>query len=92
MPLLFSFGQYKVYFWSNENIPREPIHVHVAEGRPTENATKIWISRQGKTVVCHNRSNIPEPRLRLICRAIEANAEDIIMHWQKHFGEMTFYC
>ena len=40
MTQVFKIGSYWVYFWSNENNPLEPIHVHVAEGSPTENATK----------------------------------------------------
>ena len=28
------------FFWSREN--NEPVHVHVAKGNPTENATKFW--------------------------------------------------
>ncbi|MBP5792399.1 MAG: DUF4160 domain-containing protein [Spirochaetaceae bacterium] len=43
MPQIFKVGSYWVYFWSNENDPLEPIHVHIAEGRPVANATKIWI-------------------------------------------------
>lgn len=35
MPQLFRIGPYLVYFWSNENNPVEPVHVHIAEGRPS---------------------------------------------------------
>lgn len=48
MPKLFSVGPYSIYFWSNENDPLEPIHVHISEGRATKNATKIWITSTGK--------------------------------------------
>ena len=41
MPQIFKIGSYLVYFCSNENEPLEPIHVHVSEGFPSENATKI---------------------------------------------------
>ena len=43
MPQVFKIGSYWVYFWANENEPLEPIHVHVAQGAPSANATKIWI-------------------------------------------------
>ena len=39
MPQIFRIAGYVVYFWSNENEPLEPIHVHVADGVPTANAT-----------------------------------------------------
>lgn len=29
MPQVFKIGPYWVYFWTNENKPLEPIHVHV---------------------------------------------------------------
>lgn len=43
MPQVFRFGPYWVYFWTNENKPLEPIHVHVSEGHPSANATKVWV-------------------------------------------------
>lgn len=46
MPQVFKVGSYWVYFWANENEPLEPIHVHVAQGAPNSNATKIWITRR----------------------------------------------
>ena len=48
MPQVFKIGPYWVYFWSNEQEPLEPIHVHVHPGAPTRNATKIWITQSGK--------------------------------------------
>ena len=41
MPQVFKIGSYWVYFWANENDPLEPIHVHVSQGAPSSNATKI---------------------------------------------------
>ena len=45
MPSLFSIFGYKVYFWSNENDPLEPVHVHVSEGAPNANATKYGLQK-----------------------------------------------
>ena len=47
MPQIFRVGPYSIYFWSNENNPLEPIHVHIAEGKATANATKVWITNAG---------------------------------------------
>lgn len=47
MPQVFKVGSYWVYFWSNENKPLEPIHVHVAQGSPSPNSAKIWIQKSG---------------------------------------------
>ncbi len=92
MPQVFKIGPYIVYFWSNENEPLEPIHVHVAEGRATANATKIWITSTGKAVVCNNSSQIPDRILHGIVRIIEGNSQQIIEQWVEHFGEIKFYC
>ena len=36
MPQVFKIGAYLVYFWVNENEPLEPVHVHIAEGKPVK--------------------------------------------------------
>ena len=76
MPQIFKIGPYTIYFWSNENDPLEPIHVHVSE-RANPNATKIWLTSTGKCYLCHNTSRIPERLLRDIMRVIEARSQDI---------------
>lgn len=92
MPQIFKIGSYVVYFWMNENDPLEPIHVHVAEGVPTSNATKIWITRTGKCLLCNNVSKISPKKLNYIQRVIEARSKDIIQKWYDTFGEITYYC
>lgn len=44
-------GPYVIYFWSNETDPLEPVHVHIVEGRPTRDATKVWITSTGKILL-----------------------------------------
>ena len=51
MPQIFSIGGYVVYFWSDEGEPKEPVHVHVAQGRAQKNGTKI------KTMGCNYRDD-----------------------------------
>ena len=41
MPKVLQVGAYSVYFYANEGTPLEPVHVHVKEGVPNNNATKI---------------------------------------------------
>ena len=41
MPQIFRVGPYSIYFWSNENNPLEPIHVHIAEGNTMDNVIDI---------------------------------------------------
>jgi hypothetical protein len=92
MPQLFRIGSYIIYFWSNEGNPLEPVHIHIAEGRATANATKIWITSSGKALLCNNNSRIPEKRLRNFMRFIEANSSSVINKWYDQFGEIKYYC
>ncbi|MCD8046009.1 MAG: DUF4160 domain-containing protein [Clostridiales bacterium] len=92
MPQIFKIGSYIVYFWSNENYPLEPVHVHIAEGRATSNATKIWITNSGKTVLCNNNSHIPRKELKNMMRIIEANSALITEKWHSQFGEIRYFC
>lgn len=92
MPQIFRIGPYIVYFWSNENIPLEPVHVHIAEGQANANATKIWITSSGKVLLCNNNSKIPQKDLRNIMRVVEANSASIIAKWYSHFGEIRYFC
>lgn len=92
MPKLFKFGNYYVFFWSNEN--NEPIHVHISEGKPIENATKVWITKSGGYIVAHNKSRIPQKDLNEILEAITAYYFFICSEWKKVFDtdEIEFYC
>ena len=92
MPQVFKIGPYWVYFWANENRPLEPVHVHVSEGNPSENATKIWITKAGKCLLCHNNSQIPKRVLNNIMAIIEARSAEVIQKWRAFFGEERYFC
>ena len=92
MPQIFRIGSYIIYFWSNENNPLEPVHVHIAEGRASGNATKVWITSAGKALLRNNNSHIPLKTLNNMIRYIEANSGIIINKWYAQFGEIRYYC
>ncbi len=92
MPQLYRIGSYIIYFWSNENMPLEPIHVHISEGKANANATKIWITSTGKAILAHNSSKIKIQILRKLIRFIEANSKEIEEQWIEHFGEIRYFC
>lgn len=92
MPQILRIGPYIIYFWSNENDPLEPIHIHIIEGTPSANATKIWITSKGKALLCNNNSHIPERMLRKLMRFVEANSRTIIEKWIERFGEIRYFC
>ena len=92
MPQIFKVGEYRIYFWTNESNPLEPIHVHVIAGRPQANATKIWITQTGRTILCNNASRIPPYELRRLMKIIEANSDIIIERWLSCFNTISYYC
>jgi len=92
MPQLFRISGYRIYFWTNEGDPIEPIHVHISEGNPSSNTTKIWILSSGKCKLANNNSKIPQHFLNNAMKVIETRADYIIKMWKKKFGEVKFYC
>lgn len=92
MPQVIKVGAYVIFFWLDEGHPLEPVHVHVAEGVPRANATKIWLTQSGKTILANRHSEIPPVELRKLLRVIEANADLIREKWLEYFGEMRYFC
>ena len=92
LPKILTVGSYIIYFWSNEN--NEPVHVHIAEKIPNEYATKIWLTKTGRAIVAHNKSNIPDTKLNKLLEIISDNFYLICTKWTEKFGAETlyFYC
>lgn len=92
MPSLFMIGSLKVYFWSNEF--GEPIHVHLSRGKPTPNATKIWLTSTGQCILASNGSQISKRELDNAMEVIASEFEMICAEWKKHFvtDEIQYYC
>jgi hypothetical protein len=86
---LVDFLGYAIYFWLNESEPLEPVHVHVSKGRPTPNATKIWVTRNGVRLE-HNNSQIPRNELKELLNFINENKNTIIVEWATRFGRTDF--
>ena len=92
LPNLFTVSGYKVYFWSNEN--GEPIHVHIAKGRPSPNGTKLWLTKSGGCIVANNGSHIPQKELNELMEFVSAQFFLICAEWKKFFvvDDIKFYC
>ena len=86
---LVDFLGYAIYFWLNESEPLEPVHVHVSKGRPTPNATKIWVTRNGVRLE-HNNSQIPRNELKELLNFINENKNTVIVEWATRFGRTDF--
>lgn len=92
MPRVFKIGEYLVFFWSNENDPLEPVHVHVTSGEPSASCTKIWLTQTGRCLLANNNSRIPEVALRNIMSIIESQSDIVLRKWNDHFGAARFFC
>ena len=92
MPQVFKIGSYWVCFWANENKTLEPVHVHISKGKPIANATKFWITKNGKCLLADNNSGYDPRTLNYLRRAVEANADIVIAKWMDFFGEISYYC
>lgn len=92
MPSLFTIGGYRVFFWSNEN--GESIHVHVCKGKPSPNATKIWLTSGGGCILANNKSGIPAHDLNVLMDVIAAQSFMIRAEWKRFFPdeEIRYYC
>lgn len=92
LPSIFTVGSYKIFFWSNEN--NEPIHVHVAKGKPAVNSTKIWLTKNGGCIVASNKELIPAKELNELLEIIQAQYFLICAEWKNHFktDDIIFYC
>lgn len=92
MPQVFKIGSYWIYFWVDASNPLEHIHVHIAEGRPQKNRTKVWITKNGHCSKVYNKSRIPEATLNNIIRIIEMRILEIESKWKETFGQISYYC
>lgn len=91
MPSLFKVLGFKVYFWSNEGMPLEPVHVHVSDGAVTRNATKFWVYEDGSVHLESNGSNISSVDINKLIRILEAHSDEIVFKWKTFFDcEPTF--
>lgn len=90
MPRVLEFGKYIIFFWIGED--GEPVHVHVSVKRPSDNSTKIWLTRNGGCKLALNKGQIPPKDLRDIMDVVTFNHGLICNEWRKRFqGDISFY-
>ena len=91
MPQIFRVSGYLVFLWTHEGDPLEPIHFHITDGVLSANCTKVWLTSSGHCLLCHNKSKIPEEKLRRIMMIAEARHTSIEEKWLDYFGEIHYY-
>ncbi|MCR4267798.1 DUF4160 domain-containing protein [Nitratireductor sp. ZSWI3] len=81
MPLVFREGPYRIFFYSNEGDPREPMHVHVRDG---EREAKVWLY---PSISIAESFGFNSRELGAIISIIETNRARIEQAWHEHFGD-----
>ncbi len=80
MPVVFRHKGIRIFFFSNEGVPREPIHVHAQRG---ECLAKVWVQ---PTLQLADSFGFTSAELRDILDVIEQNVELIEEAWNEHFS------
>jgi hypothetical protein len=79
MPTVFRSGGFRLFFYSNEGLPREPVHVHVERG---DSEAKFWL--RPEAAIAYN-NGFDARTLRLLVDLVEANRERIEKAWNDFF-------
>ena len=81
MPTVRRDGRFRLFFYSNEGDPREPVHVHVEVGRGGGQA-KFWLD---PVRPAWNRG-LSAAEMLEAARLVEQNSAAIEEAWDEHFG------
>lgn len=68
--------------------------MHITKGKPSSDATKIWLTKAGGCVLASNGSRIPTKDLNELLEIIAAQYFMICSQWKEHFlqDNVKFYC
>ena len=89
MPSIFDFLGYKFYFWSNEGVPLEPVHVHFTKGSPAKGDPKAYLL-EDKSIVFSDENKVSKKDLSRIKNIIITNYDLITEEWYNRFNEISF--
>ncbi len=80
MPVVFRHGAFRIFFYSNEGTPREPLHVHVRRGKEE---AKLWIDPD---VAIAESSGFNAKTLGEIVQLVSGRRDEIERAWHDYFG------
>lgn len=81
MPLVFRHGAFRVFFYSNEGSPREPMHVHVRRGR---DEVKVWLEPE---LAVGSSFGFNAKTVSEVVELVASRREEIERAWHDHFGD-----
>ncbi|MDY4281307.1 MAG: DUF4160 domain-containing protein [[Pasteurella] mairii] len=79
MPIVLTYKGYKIYFYSNEGVPLEPVHVHIDKSGKT---AKIWL----KPVSLAYNYGLSSKELKEICDYLQKYEQFIVEVWNDFFN------
>jgi hypothetical protein len=81
MPVVLRYKGYTFFFFSNEGVPREPLHIHVRSGAAT---AKLWLEPE---VIAADSFGMSAKELRELVRVARENKDAFAKAWKDHFHE-----
>lgn len=80
MPVVFRYKGYRFFFYSNEGVPLEPLHIHVRRG---SSVAKLWLEPMPEVAESYGLS---ARELRELIDVAVDHEEEIKRYWDEHFG------
>lgn len=81
MPVVLRYKGYAFFFYSNEGVPREPLHVHVRQSTAT---AKIWLEPE---IMVADSFGMTAKELRELVRVARQHRDAFAKAWKDHFHE-----
>jgi Domain of unknown function (DUF4160) len=83
VPVILRYKDYKFFFFANEGMPREPLHVHVRKGEAT---AKFWVKPD---VILAETYAMTSGELKELLEVVKKNEALIERSWNEFFGSET---
>jgi len=83
LPTIYSYKGYRFFFFSNEGIPGEPVHIHVRKG---SQVAKFWL--EPEVMLVHSYEMSPS-ELKEVERVIREKRETFKEAWNAYFGSSS---
>jgi len=80
MPVVLRYKGYRFFFYSNEGIPPEPLHIHIRKG---ESVAKFWLEPQAELAESYGMDSA---ELAELMKIADENKEIIRSYWNDHLG------
>ncbi|MEM6895835.1 MAG: DUF4160 domain-containing protein [Pseudomonadota bacterium] len=80
MPTILRTDGYRFFFYSNEGDPREPVHIHIMQGRAE---AKFWLEPDIRLARSHG---FDARTLRKLASMVQTHSDTITRGWHDHFS------